>query len=454
MDVTETDPCDLIDHSHVPDFEVRLAVKITLTVLYAFILLAGVLGNSLTIKTSKVLRDKGYLQKGVTDHMISLACSDLLVLLLGMPVELYSVIWFPLSSNYGNITCKIYCFLFEACSYATIFHVATLSFERFVAICYPFRFKVISGSRVVKLMIGFAWITSLCVALPLIFAMGAEYPLNPSEGHKRHRICNQTALHTPRQNATLCTNLSNRWVVFQSSMFSSFIIYILVLCSVAFMCRKMMLTIMATQKGTVVVRGKNKTSMASEMTKSSSPEAQTARKQTIVFLGLIVGTLALCWMPNQVLRIMAASTPKYEWSVKYFHIYMTLLPVADTFFYLSSVVNPLLYNISSKQFRAVFLQVLRCHLTIEHVNKERLLRAQQISAKNNASSKRPLILMSIRGSLSGRKTKEKTFNNFQAAGASDMPLSSQEASWTEKEMKVESSGSKTSRPNGLCESEI
>ncbi|OCT60871.1 G-protein coupled receptor 39 [Xenopus laevis] len=453
--MAETDTCDLlIDHSHVPDFEVRLAVKIALTVFYAFILLAGVLGNSVTIRTTKVLRDKGYLQKGVTDHMISLACSDLLVLLLGMPVELYSVIWFPFSSNYGSITCKIYSFLFETCSYATIFHVATLSFERFVAICYPFRFKVISGSRAVKLMIGFAWITSICVALPLIFAMGAEYPLNPTEGHKRHFICNRTAPYAPRQNVTLCTNLSNRWVVFQSSIFSGFIVYILVLGSVAFMCRKMMITIMATKKGTVVVRGQHETNMASEMTKSSSPEAKTARKQTIVFLGLIVGTLALCWLPNQVLRIMAASTPKYEWSVKYFHIYMTLLPVADTFFYLSSVVNPLLYNISSKQFRAVFMQVLRCHLTIEHVNKERLLRAHQISAKNSTSSKRPLILMSIRRSLSGRKTKEKTFSTFQTASACNIPLSSQEASEAEREMKVQRSGSKTSTQNGLCESEI
>uniref|UniRef100_A0A1B8XVW7 G-protein coupled receptors family 1 profile domain-containing protein n=1 Tax=Xenopus tropicalis TaxID=8364 RepID=A0A1B8XVW7_XENTR len=132
-------------------------------------------------------------------------------------------------------------------------------------------------------------------------------------------------------------------------------------------------------------------------------------------------------MPNQVLRIMAASTPKYEWSIRYFRIYMTLLPVADIFFYLSSVVNPLLYNISSKQFRAVFLQVLRCRLTIQHVNKERLLKANQISAKNSTASKRPLILSSIRRSLSGRKTKGKTLGTFQAAAACTVPLSSHEA---------------------------
>ncbi|KAE8581796.1 hypothetical protein XENTR_v10024945, partial [Xenopus tropicalis] len=279
------DPCHLlINHTHVGEFEVRLAVKISLTVLYGCILLAGLVGNSVTIRTTKVLRDKGYLQKGVTDHMISLACSDLLVLVLGMPVELYSLIWFPFSSGYGDAACKAYSFLFEACSYATIFHVATLSLERFVAICYPFRFKAVSGSRAAKLMIGCAWAASLCVALPLLFAMGAEYPLNPTQGHRRQRNCNRTGPYGPRPNVTLCTSLSNRWAVFQSSIFSGFIAYILVLGAVAFMCRRMMLAIMATKQPTVLVRGQNRTGVATEMAKSTSPQAKAARKQTIVFL--------------------------------------------------------------------------------------------------------------------------------------------------------------------------
>ncbi|MEE6523276.1 hypothetical protein FKM82_022094, partial [Ascaphus truei] len=256
----------LIDHSHVPDFEVRLGVKISLTVLYGFILLAGILGNSVTIQTTKVLRDKGYLQKGVTDHMISLACSDLLVILLGMPVELYS-----------------------ACSYATVFHVATLSFERYMAICHPFRFQVVSGSRVVKMMIGFAWVTSVCVALPLIFAMGTEYPLSPIAGYRGSTNCSRpTQYHLypggSPHNITLCTSLSSKWTVFQSSIFSAFIVYILVLASVAFMCRKMTVTLMATKKGAMTVKCQRGTNQEIAMTKSTSSEAKAARKQTIMFL--------------------------------------------------------------------------------------------------------------------------------------------------------------------------
>ncbi|KAM9302469.1 G-protein coupled receptor 39 [Gastrophryne carolinensis] len=429
------DPCaDVIDDSHVPNFEVRLLVKVTLTVLYALILVAGIIGNSVTIQTTKVLRDKGYLQKGVTDHMISLACSDLLVILLGMPVELYSMIWFPLSASYGDITCKVYCFLFEACSYATIFHVATLSFERYMAICHPFRFKVVSGTRAVKLMICFAWLTSVCVALPLIFAMGAENPLRPVPGHRSR--CNSSASRL--SNVTICTNLHSRWTAFQSSIFSAFAVYIVVLASVAFMCRKMMVTLMAAKKGTVTVKGLPGNSVTSHMTKSSGPEARAAPKQTIVFLGLIVLTLALCWMPNQALRIMAASTPKQDWSVHYFRIYMTLLPVADTFFYLSSVVNPLLYNVSSKQFRSVFLQVLRCRLTLEHINKEKLRRAHLSSAA--ASYIRPLV------SLKRNRSSKMADGALHASH----PTNERRPPEPPREITMASSA----EHNGLCESEI
>ncbi|XP_029461212.1 G-protein coupled receptor 39 [Rhinatrema bivittatum] len=462
MAVRHQDPCaDLIDHSHVPDFEVKLGVKIALTVLYGLIFLAGILGNSVTIRATMVLQSKGYLQKGVADHMVSLACSDLLVILLGMPVELYSLIWYPFSTSYGNITCKIYCFLFEACSYATVFHVATLSFERFIAICHPFKFKSISGSCAVKIMISFAWVTSICVALPFIYAMGTEYPLEPVAGHRVGPECNRSSSSRHLyhgdvpSNITICTSLSSKWVVFQSSIFSAFIVYIVVLASVAFMCRSMMKALLLSKNGTVTVKGQRGSS-AGCMNKNISSEARSARKQTIIFLGLIVATLAICWMPNQILRIMAASKPKQDWSISYFRAYITLLPIADTFFYLSSVVNPLLYNISSKQFRRVFLQVLRCRLTLQHANKERLLKAT--SSTGSASYRRPLVFMSWRQSSSTKRTRQSFLSTFQSEPKLDR--NPQKLSFESVEPSAEvkppeaSLEARQAISNGLSESEI
>ncbi|NWW74016.1 GPR39 protein, partial [Climacteris rufus] len=413
---SSSDCSHLIDHSHVQEFEVALWIKITLALVYACIFVAGLLGNSITIKVTRILQRKGYLQKEVTDHMVSLACSDLLVILLGMPVEFYSAIWSPFSAPNGNIACKLYYFLFEACSYATVLHVATLSFERYVAICHPFKFKAVSGPRTVKLLIAFVWGTSVIVALPLLFAMGTEYPLEIIEGYQRTTSCVKP---TPRHflpelkhNMTICTSLSSKWSLFQASIFSAFAVYIIVLGSVTFMCHSMMKALMVHKEGTVTVKGRRK-HQEQYLRKSESSEGKGSRRQIILFLGLIIATLALCWMPNQVRRIMAAAKPKQDWTVPYFRAYITLLPIADIFFYLSSVVNPLLYNISSRQFRSVFLQVLRCRLSLPHANREKFLRANQSSEERSSRSLRPLLFMSSSRSSSSKGSAEVFLSTFQ-----------------------------------------
>ncbi|NXS93523.1 GPR39 protein, partial [Jacana jacana] len=453
-----SDCSHLIDHSHVSEFEVSLWIKITLAAVYVCIFVAGILGNSVTIKTTRILQKKGYLQKEVTDHMVSLACSDLLVILLGMPMEFFSAIWSPFSTPYGNIACKLYCFLFEACSYATVLHVATLSFERYVAICHPFKFKAVSGPRTVKLLIAFVWGTSVIVALPLLFAMGTEYPLKSVEGYKSRFACVKPtdSLHLSqfKENMTICTNLSSKWSVFQASIFSAFAVYMIVLGSVTFMCHSMMKTLMIHKEGTVAVKGGPR-HQEQYLRKSENLEGKSSRRQIILFLGLIVATLAICWMPNQVRRIMSAAKPKQDWTTSYFKVYINLLPIVNIFFYLSSVVNPLLYNISSQQFRSVFLQVLRCQLTIEHANKEKFLRA---NLSSRARSNRPLLFRLSRRNSSTRGNNKVSLSTFQNETKPDQSLQKQgleppEPSWEVVPLESSSEPSPDTQ-NGLCEHQV
>lgn len=277
-----SDCSSVIDHTHVPEFEVATWIKITLILVYLTIFVVGILGNSVTIRVTQVLQKKGYLQKEVTDHMVSLACSDILVFLVGMPMEFYSIIWNPLTTPSYALSCKIHTFLFEACSYATLLHVLTLSFERYVAICHPFRYKALSGPCQVKLLIAFVWVTSTLVALPLLFAMGVEYPLVHVPNHAG-LSCNRTRTrHHERpetSNMSICTNLSSRWTVFRSSIFSAFIIYLLVLVSVAFMCWNMMQVLMRSNQGTLARKGQ-----PPQLKKSESEESRTSRRQIIIFL--------------------------------------------------------------------------------------------------------------------------------------------------------------------------
>ncbi|XP_010793381.1 G-protein coupled receptor 39 [Notothenia coriiceps] len=260
---------EIADLKDWTELEPSYPVKILLTIFYSLILVTGIVGNSVTIRVTQVLKRNGYLQKNVTDHMVSLACSDLLVLLIGMPVELYSAIWFPFTTAEGNASCKIYNFLFEACSYATILNVATLSFERYVAICHPFRFKALGGKRT-SALITFAWLVSVLVALPLLVATGTQghIPLKQD---------------LPVQNVTFCTNLREHWVMYRVSIFVAFIVYMVVLVCVAVMCRAMVLVLRRT-----LGSGESGTNGVQTAPKHENSKVKTARKQTIIFLGRLL----------------------------------------------------------------------------------------------------------------------------------------------------------------------
>lgn len=175
--------------------------------------------------------------------------------------------------------------------------------------------------------------------------------------------------------------------------------------------------------------------------------------------GLIVLTLAICWMPNQVRRIMAAARPKHDWTRSYFQAYMTLLPFSDTFFYLSSVINPLLYNVSSRQFRAVFWQVLRCRLTLQHANQERRLRSLAASSASasptdSARSRRPLLRLASRRSSSARTTRQVFLSTFQSQAEAKPEAEAQPSSPESPEPQWETKAASSAAENGVQEHEV
>uniref|UniRef100_UPI00398E74BA G-protein coupled receptor 39-like n=1 Tax=Pristiophorus japonicus TaxID=55135 RepID=UPI00398E74BA len=347
------------------------AAKIATSAVHGAIFISGLVGNLLVIRVIRILNNKTCVQRSLSQHMVSMACSDLLILTIGLPIELYAIIWSPHPWPIGNAGCRGFYLLWEICSYATIFNVLTFSLERYLAICHPLRVKVMAASRTKKL-IGLVWVTSAIAGLPVAFAIGVEDAWKPfSSGGKTI-----PPLY-------ICTNISGRKVLFQSVIYISFSLYVLVLLLVAFTCRQMIKTL----KDRPVSIALNRTNSIGKIL----PKFKEIRRQNVVMLGSIVGALAICWLPFQARRVMTAVQSKTQWTEYYYRSYLAMQPVTNTFYYLSSAINPLLYNVSSKQFRKVFVQVLRgcgwsSSVPSEHGRNSQLDRKQESASLNGKPS--------------------------------------------------------------------
>uniref|UniRef100_A0A4W5R3Q1 Neurotensin receptor 1 n=1 Tax=Hucho hucho TaxID=62062 RepID=A0A4W5R3Q1_9TELE len=173
-----------LDQEDSLDVNTNIYSKVLVTVIYIALFAVGCLGNSVTLYTLVTKKSLQNIQSTVHYHLSSLAVSDLLILVLSMPVELYNFIWVHHPWAFGGVVCKGYYFIRDACSYATAFNIASLSVERYMAICHPFKAKsIMSCSRTKKLISGM-WVASFLLASPMLFTMGQTY-----HGPHREKIC-------------------------------------------------------------------------------------------------------------------------------------------------------------------------------------------------------------------------------------------------------------------------
>lgn len=172
-----SDPGSKVPDEEDLDVNTDIYSKVTVTIVYLSLFVVGTVGNSITAYTLVRKKSLQNLQSTVHYHLASLAFSDLLIFLLCMPIELYNFIWVHHPWAFGNDICKGYYFLRDACTYATALNIASLSVERYMAICHPFKAKsIMSRSRTKKFISGI-WVASFLLAIPMIFTMGEVYKL-------------------------------------------------------------------------------------------------------------------------------------------------------------------------------------------------------------------------------------------------------------------------------------
>uniref|UniRef100_A0A8D0EP54 Motilin receptor n=1 Tax=Strix occidentalis caurina TaxID=311401 RepID=A0A8D0EP54_STROC len=152
----------------------RALVPVTAVCLGLFVV--GVVGNILTVLVIRGCRD----MKTTTNlYLGSMAVSDLLIL-LGLPFDLYRL-WRSRPWIFGQLLCRLSHYLSEGCTYCTILHITALTVERYLAICFPLKAKVVVTKRRVKAVIGILWAFAFLSASPFFFLVDVEQPDNHTD---------------------------------------------------------------------------------------------------------------------------------------------------------------------------------------------------------------------------------------------------------------------------------
>jgi hypothetical protein len=104
------------------------------------ILLTGVVGN---VSTCVVIARNKHMHTATNYYLFSLAISDLLLLVSGLPQEMYYN-WSRYPYVFGEAFCVLQGFAAETSANATVLTITAFTVERYVAICHPFQSHTLS----------------------------------------------------------------------------------------------------------------------------------------------------------------------------------------------------------------------------------------------------------------------------------------------------------------------
>ncbi|KFW75512.1 Neurotensin receptor type 1, partial [Manacus vitellinus] len=77
-----------------------------------------------------------------------------------------------------------------------------------------------------------------------------------------------------------------------------------------------------------------------------------------VVMCAVVIAFVVCWLPYHIRRLMFCYVPSSHWTDFLYNFYHYFYMLTNVLFYVSSAINPILYNLVSANFRQIFLSTL------------------------------------------------------------------------------------------------
>ncbi|XP_063362638.1 pyrokinin-1 receptor-like isoform X1 [Cydia amplana] len=310
-------------------------IVIPITIMYSIIFVTGLFGNIFTCLV--IIRNKS-MHTATNYYLFSLAISDLLLLISGMPQEMYSI-WSKWPYVFGPAFCLIRGLAAETSTNASVLTITLFTIERYLAICHPFvSHKMSKLSRATRHVVAL-WVAALTLALPQALQFGVR-------SHQGVAMCLQT-----------------RVIIQHSFEMSTFFFFFAPMALITVLYSLIGLRLKRSDLSNDVP-GQKEIKPKMRFTHKVHRKHSQSTKRVIKMLVAVVVAFFICWAPFHAQRLVAIyGTDEHHRprSSLLLHAYTVLTYISGVFYYFSTSINPILYHIMSNKFREAFKNTLvRC----------------------------------------------------------------------------------------------
>nr|XP_022303258.1 neuropeptide receptor 15-like isoform X2 [Crassostrea virginica]XP_022303259.1 neuropeptide receptor 15-like isoform X2 [Crassostrea virginica]XP_022303260.1 neuropeptide receptor 15-like isoform X2 [Crassostrea virginica]XP_022303261.1 neuropeptide receptor 15-like isoform X2 [Crassostrea virginica] len=311
------------------DPPVSLGTIIILTILFFFIGVLGIVGNSLVITV--ILIDRKMRQSVTNVFIMNLAIADLLIMISFIP----DIIQFILNKGWliGVGMCKFNRYILVTCLYVSVLSLVSVCIERFVAIVFPIKAQILCNRWKNIVVVSLIWFVGLMYALPTAFY-------------------NQVVLVNPLQNFSLCLTSFPSMLGQHFYKFSEFALFYFIP-----VCIQIVLYAIIGQRlyvSTSELHTKFQMRKDTNCKSDRTSDTIKARKGVVKMLVASVIVYTVCYAPPQVLLFYnAISNTRFQETWEF-------VAIVHVIAYINSAANPILYSIFSQNFRKNFKKCLKC----------------------------------------------------------------------------------------------
>ena len=258
--------------------------------------------------------------------IVSLAISNLLDALVGIPLSVYANVFKSEASCFAKENTPYYNLPFIALSGVSFCHIAALTADRFIAVTKPLRYASLVTFRRIAIVLGCLWF--LCILFNTARSVGLAHGSHTSQDQKK-RNCGAPLTGT--------LNVTFNWFLFcviMISMVALLAIHALILHIAVKKARKI-----ASQR--VII----------QFQQQQLP-VQDDRLKAFKTISLVVTVFITLYFPFLllILRLTTHRSPLYL--MVYNHSFLVLHTI-------SLVVNPIIYGFRDRAFRKAFQNILR-----------------------------------------------------------------------------------------------
>ncbi|XP_030843447.1 adenosine receptor A2b-like [Strongylocentrotus purpuratus] len=259
--------------------------------------------------------------------IVSLAISDLLDALVGIPLRVYATVFKFDASYFAEENTPYYALPLNALSGVSFCHIVALTADRFIAVTKPLRYASLVTFRRIAIVLGCLWLLSILpnTARSVISAHGS-----PTSQDEKERDCGA------RLTGTLNVN------------FTWFLFCLIVISMVALLTINALILHIAVKQARKIASQR----VIIQFQQQQRPVLDD-RLKAFKTISLVVTVFIIFWFPIPLYFILRLTTYLSPFTIMvYNHSFLVLHTI-------SLVVNPIIYGFRDRAFRKAFQNIIR-----------------------------------------------------------------------------------------------